>query len=101
VTKFILARNTIFSFFHTVLNFWFFCFKTKEQESVLSEAIAESISNHFSLKPLGFVIATGLRSPVSETASHCFRIASPSLATQPNDVPYAITGVCVNYYRTF
>jgi len=79
------------------LNFWFFCFKTKEQESFSkpAKAIRVSISSHFSLKPLGFVIATGLRSPVSETAWRCFRIPSPALGTQPNDVPYAITVVSV------
>jgi hypothetical protein len=33
VTYFILDLHTIFSFFYAVLNFWFFCFKTKEQQN--------------------------------------------------------------------
>ncbi len=42
------------------------------------------------LKPLGFVIEIGLsrfyRDFVSETASQCFGMPSPSLGTQPADV---------------
>jgi len=43
------------------------------------------------LKLRGFVLATGLHPLVSETAAHVFGMPSPSLGTQPDDVPYART----------
>ena len=42
----------------------------------------------YKLKPPGFVIEIGLHPLVSETASQCFGMPSPSLGTQPADVQF-------------
>ena len=59
----------------------------------LGVSIAKLAKAHRKLKRRGFVIEIGLHPLVSETASQCFGMPSPTLGTQPTDVPYAITGV--------
>ena len=45
------------------------------------------------LKPLGFVLATGLHNLLSKTATHVFECLRHALGTKPYDVPYAMTVV--------
>jgi len=49
----------------------------------------------FCSRRMALVIATALNWLVFKTAAQCFEIAAPSLATQANEVPFAITGIRV------